>query len=171
MPDLLGMMLLLTYSGSTQVVPAILGAVVPRIKLHKASVISGLCSGLFIVLLFTFSPIHGPNINEGISGLAVNIVVLTIVETRDPRLSSRALSRRSKRSSESTGPRVDEVVAAALPMTMLIGSAAMPQAKIASPNTRKTMRWATPWTAVTRFPTNAVIETSTMIGEQQQVDR
>ncbi|WP_193072294.1 sodium:solute symporter family protein [Brevibacterium sp. FME37] len=79
-PSLLGMMLLLTYSGSTQVVPAILGAVIPRIKLHKASVISGLCSGLFIVLLFTFSPIHGPNINEGISGLAVNIVVLAVVE-------------------------------------------------------------------------------------------
>ncbi|WP_209323758.1 sodium:solute symporter family protein [Brevibacterium renqingii] len=80
MPNLLGMMLLLTYSGSTQVVPAIIGAVIPRITLHKASVISGLCSGLFIVLLFTFSPIHGPNINEGISGLAVNIVVLAIVE-------------------------------------------------------------------------------------------
>lgn len=80
MPNLLGMMLLLTFSGSTQVVPAILGAVIPRLTLHKASVISGLCSGLFIVLLFTFSPIHGPNINEGISGLVVNIAVLTVVE-------------------------------------------------------------------------------------------
>lgn len=80
MPNLLGMMLLLTFSGSTQVVPGVIGAVLPKVNLHKASVLSGLCSGLFVVMLFTFSPIHGPNINEGISGLAVNIVVLLLVE-------------------------------------------------------------------------------------------
>lgn len=80
MPGLLGLMLLLTFSGSTQIVPGILGAVIPRLQLHKASVISGLCAGLFVVLLFTFSPIQGPNINEGISGLVVNITLLAIVE-------------------------------------------------------------------------------------------
>lgn len=81
MPNLLALMLLLTFSGSTQVVPAIAGALLLKRRLDKASVISGLCAGVFVVLLLTFSPIHGPNINEGISGLLVNVVVLVVVET------------------------------------------------------------------------------------------
>ncbi|QKT09671.1 sodium:solute symporter family protein [Rhodococcus sp. W8901] len=81
MPNLLGNMLLLTFSGSTQVVPAIAAVLLLKRKLDKASVIAGLCAGVFVVILFTFSPIHGPDINTGISGLVVNILVITLVET------------------------------------------------------------------------------------------
>lgn len=80
MPNLLGNMLLLTFSGSTQIVPAIAAMLFLKKIPHKASIISGLVAGVVTVLLLTFAPITGPNINEGISGLIVNIAVVAIVQ-------------------------------------------------------------------------------------------
>ncbi|MCZ4556938.1 SSS family solute:Na+ symporter [Rhodococcus sp. PvR044] len=80
MPNLLGNMLLLTFSGSTQVVPAIAGALLLKRRLDKASVIAGLCAGVFTVILLTFAPFDGPDINTGISGLIVNIAVIAVIE-------------------------------------------------------------------------------------------
>ncbi len=80
MPNLLGNMLLLTFSGSTQIVPAIAAMLFMKKTPHKAAIISGLVAGVVTVLVLTFAPITGPDINEGISGLVVNIVVVAVVQ-------------------------------------------------------------------------------------------
>jgi SSS family solute:Na+ symporter len=80
MPGLLANMLLLSFSGSAQVIPAIAGTLLLKRQLDRASVIAGLCAGSIIVIVFTFWPLSGLDINAGISGLAVNIAVIAVVE-------------------------------------------------------------------------------------------
>jgi Na+/proline symporter len=70
----------LTFSGSAQVIPAIAGTLLLKRQLDRASVIAGLCAGSIIVIVFTFWPLSGLDINAGISGLAVNIAVIAVVE-------------------------------------------------------------------------------------------
>jgi SSS family solute:Na+ symporter len=80
MPGLLANMLLLSFSGSAQVIPAIAGTLLLKRQLGKASVIAGLCVGTFIVIVLTFWPLPGLDINAGITGLIVNIAVIALVE-------------------------------------------------------------------------------------------
>lgn len=80
MPNLLANLLLLTFSGLDQLAPAIAAALLLRRRVSAASIISGIAVGLAVVIIFTFVTTAPLAINDGIIGLAVNVIVVAVVE-------------------------------------------------------------------------------------------
>jgi SSS family solute:Na+ symporter len=78
-PDLLANLLLLTYSGSVQLAPAIVLGLTQRVPVGKGPVLAGLLAGEVVVIWLTFvsTDLVG-HVNVGLVGLAVNVVVLLI---------------------------------------------------------------------------------------------
>lgn len=80
MPNLLANLLLLTFSGLDQLAPAIGGAILLRRRPSAPAIIAGILAGLAVVIFFTFVQTPPLAINEGIIGLAVNLIVVTVWE-------------------------------------------------------------------------------------------
>jgi solute:Na+ symporter, SSS family len=76
-PDLLANLLLLTYSGLDQLVPALVLALFARRWVGLRPVLAGLVVGEVVVVVLTFGPYAG-TINEGLIALVPNLVVVGI---------------------------------------------------------------------------------------------
>lgn len=80
-PDALANLLLLTFSGLDQLAPAIGAALIFRRNLLRTpAAMAGIVVGELVVIVLTFVPLDVLNINVGLIGLAVNIVVVAVVE-------------------------------------------------------------------------------------------
>ncbi|MGH3439350.1 MAG: sodium:solute symporter family protein, partial [Sciscionella sp.] len=81
-PGLLANLLLLTYSGLDQLAPAIAAGLLWRSqRLRWWTVLAGLLAGEAVVIYLTFiNTTAAGNVNVGIIGLAVNIVIIGILE-------------------------------------------------------------------------------------------
>ena len=75
-PDLLANLLLLTYSGLDQLIPAIALALLARRLVGVWPVLAGLLVGEAIVIWLTFGNVYSGHINVGLVALVPNIVVL-----------------------------------------------------------------------------------------------
>jgi len=78
-PDLLANLLLLTYSGTVQLAPAIALGFLARRPVGKVPVLAGLFVGELVVIWLTFwaKGLTG-NVNAGLVGLGANLVVLVL---------------------------------------------------------------------------------------------
>jgi SSS family solute:Na+ symporter len=79
-PGALASLLLLSYSGLIQFAPGLAAGLRERPLLHSASVISGIVAGEALVIWVTFAHVHIANVNAGIAGLGVNLVVALAVQ-------------------------------------------------------------------------------------------
>jgi solute:Na+ symporter, SSS family len=77
-PDLLANLLLLTYSGLDQLIPAIGLALLARRLVGAGWVIAGIVVGEVVVAWLTFSDVYGGNVNVGLIGLVPNLVVVAV---------------------------------------------------------------------------------------------
>jgi SSS family solute:Na+ symporter len=77
-PDLLANLLLLTFSGLDQLIPAIGLALLARRAVGKWPVLAGLLVGEAIVIWLTFSHVYSGHINIGILALIPNIAVVAV---------------------------------------------------------------------------------------------
>jgi solute:Na+ symporter, SSS family len=77
-PDLLANLLLLTYSGLNQLIPAIVLALFARKLVGLWPVLAGLLVGEAAVIWLTFSDVYQGHINVGLIGLVPNIVVIAV---------------------------------------------------------------------------------------------
>jgi solute:Na+ symporter, SSS family len=78
-PDLLANLLLLTYSGLDQFVPAIGLALLTRRLVDAGWVLAGLLLGEIVVIWLTFAPLPAfGHVNVGLIGLVPNLVVVAI---------------------------------------------------------------------------------------------
>jgi SSS family solute:Na+ symporter len=76
-PDLLANLLLLTYSGLDQLVPALVLALFTLRWAGLRPVLAGLVVGEVVVVALTFGPYSG-TVNEGLIALVPNIVVVVV---------------------------------------------------------------------------------------------
>jgi SSS family solute:Na+ symporter len=80
-PDLLANLLLLTFSGLAQLAPAIgVAGLSGRKLLHAPAAIAGLAVGVVTVAVLALGEIDVFSINEGVIGLAANLLVCAVVE-------------------------------------------------------------------------------------------
>ncbi|WP_329258770.1 sodium:solute symporter family protein [Streptomyces sp. NBC_01478] len=95
-PDLLANLLLLTYSGTVQLAPAIALGFLTRRPVGKVPVLAGLFVGELAVIWLTFwnKDLAG-NVNVGLIGLAANLIVLTLTAPAE-----RLLARKTSPNSE-----------------------------------------------------------------------
>jgi SSS family solute:Na+ symporter len=95
-PDLLANLLLLTYSGTVQLAPAIALGFLTRRPVGKVPVLAGLFVGELAVIWLTFwnKGLAG-NVNVGLIGLAANLIVLTLAAPAE-----RLLARKTSPNSE-----------------------------------------------------------------------
>jgi SSS family solute:Na+ symporter len=77
-PDLLANLLLLTYSGLDQLIPAIVLALLSRRLVGAVWVIAGLVVGEVVVAWLTFSDVYSGHVNVGLIGLVPNLVVVAV---------------------------------------------------------------------------------------------
>jgi solute:Na+ symporter, SSS family len=77
-PDLLANLLLLTFSGLDQLIPAIGLALLARRLVGAAWVIAGIVVGEAVVIWLTFSDAYGGHVNVGLIGLVPNLVVVAV---------------------------------------------------------------------------------------------
>ncbi|HEY6934935.1 MAG TPA: sodium:solute symporter family protein [Marmoricola sp.] len=77
-PDLLANLLLLTYSGLDQLIPAIGLAFLARRVVGLWPVLAGLVVGEAVVIWLTFSGVYAGHVNVGLIGLVPNIVVVAL---------------------------------------------------------------------------------------------
>ncbi|MCX5238046.1 sodium:solute symporter family protein [Streptomyces prunicolor] len=90
-PDLLANLLLLTYSGTVQLAPAIALGFLTRRPVGKVPILAGLFVGELAVIWLTFwnKDLAG-NVNVGLIGLAANLIVLTLAVPAERLLARRA---------------------------------------------------------------------------------
>jgi SSS family solute:Na+ symporter len=77
-PDLLANLLLLTFSGLDQLIPAIGLAMLARRLVGAGWVIAGIVAGEAVVAWLTFSDVYGGNVNVGLLGLVPNLVIVAV---------------------------------------------------------------------------------------------
>ncbi len=77
-PDLLANLLLLTFSGLDQLAPAIALGLLGRRLVGVVPVVCGIAVGEAVVVWATFTDVNLMHINEGIVGLAANIVTVAV---------------------------------------------------------------------------------------------
>jgi solute:Na+ symporter, SSS family len=77
-PDLLANLLLLTYSGLDQLIPAIALALFARRVIGVRPVLAGLLAGEAVVIWLTFGHAYSGHINVGLIALVPNLVVIAI---------------------------------------------------------------------------------------------
>ncbi len=77
-PDLLANLLLLTFSGLDQLIPAIGLALLARRFVGKWPVVAGLLVGEAIVIWLTFSHVYSGHVNVGIVALLPNLAIVGI---------------------------------------------------------------------------------------------
>ncbi|GAA3760930.1 SSS family solute:Na+ symporter [Spinactinospora alkalitolerans] len=74
-PDLLANLLLLTFSGLTQLAPALLAAIGRRRLLDAGPAMLGMLTGVGAVIVLTFTPLRFGDVSEGVVALVVNVAV------------------------------------------------------------------------------------------------
>jgi SSS family solute:Na+ symporter len=77
-PDLLANLLLLTFSGLDQFIPAVGLALLVRRLVAAPWIIAGVVVGEAVVIWLTFSDVYGGNVNVGLIGLVPNIVIVSV---------------------------------------------------------------------------------------------
>jgi SSS family solute:Na+ symporter len=77
-PDLLANLLLLTFSGLDQFIPAVGLALLVRRWVGASWVIAGVVVGEAVVIWLTFSDVYGGNVNVGLIGLVPNLVIVAV---------------------------------------------------------------------------------------------
>ena len=77
-PDLLANLLLLTYSGLDQLIPAIGLALLARRLVGVGPVLAGLLVGEAVVIWLTFGDVYSGHINVGLIALVPNLVVVAV---------------------------------------------------------------------------------------------
>lgn len=77
-PDLLANLLLLTYSGLDQLIPAVGLALLSRRLVGAAPIILGIVIGEIVVIWLTFGGVYHGHINVGLIGLVPNLIVVAI---------------------------------------------------------------------------------------------
>jgi SSS family solute:Na+ symporter len=77
-PDLLANLLLLTFSGLDQLIPAIGLALFARRVVGGWPVLAGLVVGEAVVVLLTFSDVYSGHVNAGLVALVPNVVVVAL---------------------------------------------------------------------------------------------
>jgi solute:Na+ symporter, SSS family len=77
-PDLLANLLLLTFSGLDQLIPAIWLALLARRVVSGWTVLAGLVVGVATVCVLTFTDVYAGHINAGLIGLVPNAVVVAV---------------------------------------------------------------------------------------------
>jgi SSS family solute:Na+ symporter len=77
-PDLLANLLLLTFSGLDQFIPAVGLALLARRLVGASWVIAGVVVGEAVVIWLTFSKVYGGHVNVGLIGLVPNLVIVAI---------------------------------------------------------------------------------------------
>jgi SSS family solute:Na+ symporter len=77
-PDLLANLLLLTFSGLDQFIPAIGLALLARRLVSAPWVIAGVVVGEVVVIWLTFSDLYGGTFNVGLIGLVPNLVIVGV---------------------------------------------------------------------------------------------
>lgn len=89
-PELLANLLLLTYSGTVQLAPAIALGFLTRRPVGKVPILAGLFVGELAVIWLTFwnKDLAG-NVNVGLIGLAANLIVLTLAAPAERLLARR----------------------------------------------------------------------------------
>jgi SSS family solute:Na+ symporter len=103
-PDLLANLLLLTFSGLDQLIPAIGLALLSRRVVGKWPVAAGLLAGEAIVIWLTFSNVYSGHVNIGIVALVPNIVIVGLG----------AALERALRARTATEPRLEHAVPGSL---------------------------------------------------------
>ncbi|QTF70936.1 sodium:solute symporter family transporter [Arthrobacter woluwensis] len=76
----IGALLLLTYGGLTQMVPAVAFGLARKVKVHGIPVTLGILAGTLSVGIITFADINTGGIDSGLLSLAPNLVVLALAE-------------------------------------------------------------------------------------------
>lgn len=94
-PDLLANLLLLTFSGLDQLIPAIVLALFARRIVGLWPVLAGLLAGEAVVIWLTFSDVYQGHVNVGLIGLVPNIVVIAIGAALERTLGGRPAERLS----------------------------------------------------------------------------
>jgi SSS family solute:Na+ symporter len=91
-PGIIANLLLLTYPGLDQLVPAIAIALVGRRFASWRPVLAGILTGVLTVIVLTppFGPWHAGNINAGLMGLVPNLAVLMVGGDRAGQVTSDA---------------------------------------------------------------------------------
>jgi solute:Na+ symporter, SSS family len=77
-PDLLANLLLLTYSGLDQLIPAVGLALLARRLVGAWWVIAGLVVGELIVVWLTFGDVYSGHVNVGLIALVPNLVIVAV---------------------------------------------------------------------------------------------
>lgn len=77
-PDLLANLLLLTYSGLDQLIPAIVLALFGRKIVGLWPALTGLLVGEAVVIWLTFTDVYPGHVNVGLIGLVPNVVVVAV---------------------------------------------------------------------------------------------
>jgi SSS family solute:Na+ symporter len=77
-PDLLANLLLLTFSGLDQLIPAVGLALLARRLVSASWVIAGIVVGEAVVVWLTFTEAYGGHVNVGLIGLVPNLVVVAV---------------------------------------------------------------------------------------------
>ncbi|WP_405844804.1 sodium:solute symporter [Streptomyces sp. NBC_01518] len=89
-PDLLANLLLLTYSGTVQLAPAIALGFLTRRPVGKVPILAGLFVGELAVIWLTFwNKDPAGNVNVGLIGLAANLIVLALATPAERLLARR----------------------------------------------------------------------------------
>ncbi|MCA1189453.1 MULTISPECIES: sodium:solute symporter [unclassified Saccharopolyspora] len=86
-PDLMANLYLLTYSGMIQLAPANLLALREPVPVRSSAVLAGLVAGECVVLVSAVLQVNPFGVNSGLTGLAVNLLVLGVaaaVRRRSP---------------------------------------------------------------------------------------
>jgi SSS family solute:Na+ symporter len=94
-PDLLANLLLLTYSGLDQLIPAIALALLTRRLVGAWPVIAGLLVGEIVVIWLTFGKVEVAHVNVGLVALVPNIVVIAIGAALERRSTGRVAPERA----------------------------------------------------------------------------
>ena len=94
-PDLLANLLLLTYSGLDQLIPALALALFTRRLVGARAVIAGLLVGEAVVMWLTFGKVEVAHINVGLVALVPNLFVLAVVGALDRRTAEPAVEART----------------------------------------------------------------------------
>jgi SSS family solute:Na+ symporter len=96
-PDLLANLLLLTFSGLSQLAPALVAALGDRRLLQRVPALAGMVVGVALVAWLTLGKVDLHGVNAGIVALAVNVAVAVVGEAIARMLGHRPIDERPAR--------------------------------------------------------------------------
>jgi SSS family solute:Na+ symporter len=76
----MGQLLLLTYGGTTQLVPAIVAGLPRKVSIGWVPLLIGMVAGTLFVVIITFGKVPIGNWDSGLLGLILNVVIVAVAE-------------------------------------------------------------------------------------------